>query len=149
MWSAWLSIHSPQYSSRRSDRTDGSTVDAEERLERVDGRELVRDRADAADPGDDVDDLVRRPADDDPLEVARRLEDPETGLDDLAVADAQPEAALAFDAGQLLDGVDVLVAAQGRDPLVTAVHRSPPRRRAAAGPVRRPGSPPGTAPPSR
>ena len=26
MWSAWLSIHSPQYSSRRSDRTEGSIV---------------------------------------------------------------------------------------------------------------------------
>ena len=72
-------------------------------LERVDGAHLVRDRADAADARDDVDDLVGRPADDEPLEVARRLEDPEAGLDDLAVADEQPERAFALDPGQLLD----------------------------------------------
>ena len=47
----------------------------EQVLERVDRAHLVRDRADAADPGDDVDDLVRRPAHDQRLEVAGRLED--------------------------------------------------------------------------
>ena len=57
-------------------------------LERVDGGHLVGDRADAADAGDDVDDLVGRPADDEPLEVARRLEDLEVRLVDDAVADA-------------------------------------------------------------
>ena len=55
--------------------------DAEEVLERVDRAHLVGDRADPADAGDDVDDLVGRPADDELLEVARRLEDPEAGLD--------------------------------------------------------------------
>ena len=77
-----------------AERADRRVDDhAEGRLERVDGRELVRDRADAADPGDDVDDLVGRPADHQPLEVPRRLEDPEPGLDDLAVAHPQVEAA--------------------------------------------------------
>ena len=75
MWSAWLSIHSPQYRSRRSARVAGSTCDAEQVLERVDRAHLVGDRADAADARDDVEDLVRRAADDERLEVARRLED--------------------------------------------------------------------------
>ena len=58
----------------------GIHLDAEQALESVDRRELVGDGADPADPGDDVDDLVGRPADDQPLEEARRLEDPEPGL---------------------------------------------------------------------
>ena len=63
-------------------------LDAEQVLEGVDRGQLVGDGADPADPGDDVDDLVGRPADDQPLEEARRLEDPELSLDDLAVRTA-------------------------------------------------------------
>ena len=50
-------------------------LDAEGVLDRMDGGHLVRDRADPADPGHDVDDLVGGPSDDELLEVARRLED--------------------------------------------------------------------------
>ena len=77
-------------------------LDAGRVLERVDGAHLVGDRADPADARDDVEDLVGRPAADQPLEVARRLEDPEMRLDDLAVLDDQPERALALDAGEAL-----------------------------------------------
>ena len=74
-------------------------------LERVDGAHLVGDRADPADAGDDVEDLVRRPADDQLLEVARRLEDREVRLDDLAVADdaggASPRPRRGSDPGDL------------------------------------------------
>ena len=41
--------------------TSGSILDPEVVLERVDRAHLVRDGADAADAGDDVEDLVRRP----------------------------------------------------------------------------------------
>ena len=44
-----------------------------------------------------------RPPDDQPLEVARRFEDREPGLDDRDPPDAKPEAALALDPGQLPD----------------------------------------------
>ena len=66
-------------------------------LERVDARHLVRDRADPADARDDVEDLVRRPPDDELLEVARRLEDRELRLGHLSVADDQPERSFALD----------------------------------------------------
>ena len=82
-------------------------------LEGVDRAHLVGDRADAADAGDDVDDLVRRAADDEPLEVARRLEDLEVRLHDLAVADAQAQRAFALDAGEAGD-VDREVAGRAR-----------------------------------
>ena len=49
-------------------------------LERMHGGHLVSDRADAADARHDVDDLVGRAPDDEPLEVARRLEDREVRL---------------------------------------------------------------------
>ena len=88
-------------------------------------RHLVGDRADAADARHDVDDLVRRPADDQPLEVARRLEDLQAGRLDGAVADAQVERALALDARQVAD-VDRQVGAAGRDDRV--MHRTAPRR---------------------
>ena len=73
-----------QQAAQRADR--GLHLDTEQVLEGVDRRELVGDGADPADPGDDIDDLVGRPADDQPLEEARRLEDPEPCFDDLAVA---------------------------------------------------------------
>ena len=149
MWRAWLSIHSPAVEQSTEGADLGIDPDAEERLEGVDGGQLVGDRADPADPRDDVEDLVRRAPDDEPLEVARRLEDPEAGLDDLAVADPEPQAALALDAGQLLDREQSLVRSQGRHSLVTAVHRVPswPLRRASPG--RRREWPRGTARPSR
>ena len=78
-------------------------LDAEGVLERVDRGHLVGDRADPADPGHDVDDLVGRPADDEPLEVARRLEDLEVGLLDDPVPDPEPQRALALDPGQSRD----------------------------------------------
>src|SRR6185437_1090125 len=83
----------------------GLDPDPEQRLERVNGAHLVRDRADAADPGDDVDDLVRLPADDQPLEVARRLEDLELGPHDVAAPDDEAQRALALDPAQPADGV--------------------------------------------
>ena len=50
-------------------------ADPEQVLEPVDRAHLVGDRTDAADAGDDVDDLVGRSPHDELLEVARRLED--------------------------------------------------------------------------
>jgi hypothetical protein len=91
-------------------------VDAEQVLEGVDRGQLVGDRADAADAGDDVDDFVGRPPDHDPFEEARRLEDPQPCLDDLAVAHAQVEATLTLDSGELVDVVR---------PFVSCVHRRP------------------------
>ena len=67
-------------------------LDAVEVLEGVDRGHLVGDRADPADAGDDVDDLVAGAAHDQPLEVARRLEDLQARLDDLPVADPQARA---------------------------------------------------------
>ena len=82
-------------------RVDG---DPEEPCSKAcDGAHLVGDRADAADAGDDVDDLVGRAAHDELLEVARRLEDPQARLVDCPVADAQAERAFALDAGQAGD----------------------------------------------
>jgi len=66
---------------RRIDR------DAEERLERMDRAHLIGDGADSADPGDDVDHLVGRPADDQGLEIARRLEDRQASFLHDTVAD--------------------------------------------------------------
>ncbi len=101
-------------------------------LEGMDRGHLVGDRADPADAGDDVDDLVRRPADDQLLEVARRLEDLEPGLLDDAVPDPQAKRSLAFDAGHHGD-VDRQVAAPASGQ-VEVMHRVSPRaRRAAAG----------------
>ena len=72
----------------------GSISTPKRPLEGVDGGHLVGDRADAADARDDVDDLVRRSADDEPLEVARRLEDLEVRLRHLRrrgrVSDSRP-----------------------------------------------------------
>ncbi len=68
-------------------------------FEGVDGGHLVGHRADPADARDDVEHLVRRPSDDQLLEVARCLEDGQVRLDDATVLDDQPERALALDAG--------------------------------------------------
>ena len=108
--------------------------DPEQVLEGVYRGHLVRDRADPADAGDDVDDLVGRSADDQLLEIPRRLEDPEVRLDDLAIADGQRQAALALDPGELAD----LVIDFGRP-----MHRGVPPRSWAFGPgrSRRPGRP--------
>jgi hypothetical protein len=72
-------------------------------LERVDGGHLVRDGADAADARDDVDDLVGRPPDHEPLEVARGLEDLEVRLLHDAVLDHEAQRPLALDPGQAGD----------------------------------------------
>ena len=102
-------------------------------LERMDGGHLVRDRADAADARDDVDDLVGRPPDHELLEVAGRLEDLEVRLLDDAVADLQPQRPFALDPGQAGD-VDGEVAGRpaGDD---RVMHRSVPsvRSRVRAG----------------
>ena len=72
--------------------------DFEQVLEGHRSAHLVGDGADAAYSGDDVDDFVGRPAHDQLLEVARRLEDRQARLADLAVRDAQPESAFTLDA---------------------------------------------------
>ena len=60
--------------------------------------------------------------DDEPLEVARRLEDLEVGLLDDAVLDPQPEGSLALDPGQPGD-VDGEVAGRLRGQGVGVMHR--------------------------
>jgi hypothetical protein len=107
----------------------GVDLHAVEVLERVHRGHLVRDRADAADAGDDVQELVAGPPDHEALEVAGRLEDRQPGLGHLAVAgDPQPEAALALHPGDVANREVVL---HGRN--VATVHRVPP----AAAPARR------------
>ena len=64
--------------------------------------------------------------DDELLEVARRLEDLQARLDDLAVADDEAERALALDPGELVDLVDALSTGG-----VSRGHRAPPRAAAA------------------
>ena len=96
-------------------------LDAQEILERVDRGHLVGDRADPADARDDVQHLVRRPTDDQLLEVAGGLEDGELRLDDLAVADDQAERAFALHAGQAGDGEPLLD--RGAGGAVRAVHQ--------------------------
>ncbi len=71
--------------------------DLEQVLEGHRRAHLVGDRADAADSGGDVDDFVGRSTDHELLKVARRLEDRQAGLDDVAVVDAQLERAFALD----------------------------------------------------
>src|SRR5437773_1466212 len=97
--------------------------DGQRTLERVDGGHLVGNRADPADPGDDVDHLVRRASDDESLEVTRGLEDLESRRFDDTVSNAEAERTLALDACQARD-VDGEVARRD-DLLISAVHRSP------------------------
>ena len=126
----------------------GIDRNAQRVLEGVDSGHLVGDRADAADAGDDVDDLVGRPTDDQPLEVAGRLEDLEMGLLDHAVADAQAERALALDPRQPGD-VDGQVATRLGE-RVGVMHRwSPRERRQVQAVLRRHRSRRGTAPTRR
>ena len=81
----------------------------EQVLERVDRAHLVGHRTDAADARHHVDDLVGRAANDERLEVARGLEDPQARLHNLAVPDPQAQGAFALDARQLTYLVDALV----------------------------------------
>ena len=112
----------------------GVNFDAEGVLERVDGTHLVGDGADPADARDDVDDLVRRPPNDESLEVPRRFEDAERGLDDGAVLDAQAQRAFAFHPGDVRDveamlpGLAAVAAPCACDDL-SAVHRDLPSLR--------------------
>ena len=78
-------------------------LDPEQVLERMDRAHLVRDGADAADARDDVEDLVRRAADHERLEVPGRLEDLQARLGDGPVPNEEVQRALALDAGQVLD----------------------------------------------
>ena len=93
-------------------------LDAEQALEGVDGGQLVGDRADPADPGDDVDDLVGGTPDDEPLEEARRLEDPRAG---------PPRPRRPGRAGGALPSPSTRVSSStAYDALVSCVHRAPP-----------------------
>ena len=73
--------------------------------------------------GDDVDDLVHRPADDQALEIARRLEDLQPCGFDGAVAHAQVQRALALDAGKVADVDREIGPARGND---RVMHRAAP-----------------------
>ncbi len=76
-------VEPPQGPYRRIDRN------LKEALEGVDGAHLIRDRADSADPGGDVRGLVGVTAAQERLEEARRLEDLEAQVDDLAAVDGE------------------------------------------------------------
>ena len=111
----------------------GVDLEPVEVLERVDRRHLVRDRADPADAGHDVDHLVAGPPDDEALEVPGRLEDAEARLEDLATPDVEGQRALALDAGDVRDAELALLALRTEDgrAVATAVHRGLLRRRPA------------------
>src|ERR1035437_41987 len=78
-------------------------------LERHRRAHLVGNRAYAADAGDDVDDLVGRPTDDQLLEVAWRFEDREARFEHRAVRDAQPKCAFTLDSRDA-DDLEVVLA---------------------------------------
>src|SRR4029453_11068749 len=77
-------------------------LDLAEGLHRVDRAHLVRDRADAADGGRDVRRLEERTAAEKRLEEARRLENPQLDLVDLAVDQPDRHRSLALDAGEIV-----------------------------------------------
>ena len=118
-------MYSPQYRRRRRAAHGRVDLDPVEILERVDGGHLVGDRADPADAGDDVQDLVTGAADDEPFEVPRRLEDPEARLDHGPVADPQAQRSLALDTRDVADLEVVLDPGGVHDEraAVIAVHR--------------------------
>jgi hypothetical protein len=91
---------------------DGRARDeAEGALNRAHGAHLVGDRADAADPRDDVGDLPDPAAAQEGLEEPRRLEDRQARLLDHAAPCAQVERALPLHAGKHVDLVDPLLSA--------------------------------------
>ena len=90
-------VEPPQGPYRRIDRN------LEKALEGVDGAHLIRDRTDSADPGGDVRGLAGVPAAQERLEEARRLEDLEAQVDDLAAVDGEVQRSLALDARQIVD----------------------------------------------
>ena len=105
MCSAWLSIHSPQYSSRRRSR-----IRRRRRRRRSafsiawTGAHLVGHRADAADARGDVRRLAVVAPAEQGLEEARRLEDAAARRSAPAVAvDRDVQRALALDARQVVD----------------------------------------------
>ncbi len=104
-------------------------LDVEQGLEGVDRGHLIRHRADPADAGHDVDDLVGGPADDEPLEVAWRLEDLEVCARHRTVADGELQAPLALDPGQLPNGEarHILGLAAAIGPQLDLMHRRSPR----------------------
>ena len=109
MCSAWLSIHSPQYSSLRRSAIGSADGDAAGVLDRRARAHLVGDRADAADPGGDVRRLGVGAAAQERLEEAGRLVDIEPGLHHLVTAGPDVQGALALHPGQFGDGQDALV----------------------------------------
>ena len=109
MCSAWLSIHSPQYSSLRRSAIGPPTVDAAGFLDRRARAHLVGDRADAADAGGDVRRLGVRAAAQERLEEAGRLVDIEPRFFDLVAAGPDVQGAFALHPGQFGDGQHALV----------------------------------------
>ena len=77
-------------------------LDPADVLHRVDRAHLVRDRADAADAGGDVGRLEEGAAAQERLEEARRLEDPQLDLVDLAVDEPDRHRPFALDSGEVV-----------------------------------------------
>jgi hypothetical protein len=77
-------------------------LDPAEILHRVDRAHLVRDRADAADAGRDVGRLEEGAAAQERLEEARRLEDSQLDLVDLAVDEPDRHRTFALDPGEVV-----------------------------------------------
>ena len=103
MCSAWLWIHSPQYSNRRSATSSGSTRHAACVFDRVAGTHLIGDRADAAHPRGDVRRLGIGPATQECLEEPRRLIDVQLDAVHRTIGQRDMQRALTFDAGQRAD----------------------------------------------
>src|SRR5262249_23595212 len=100
MCRVWLSIHSPQYSSRRRSASAPSTVTPQASSIAPAGRHLVGDRADPADARGDVGWLgVAAPAQQ-RLEEAGRFVDVEADVGDHAALHTYPHRAFALDPGQ-------------------------------------------------
>ena len=95
---------------------------AEKPFEALDGGHLVGHRADAADAGHHVQDLVGMTAHHEPLEEAGCLEDRELGAHDLVAADDDAKATLALDTRHGIDGERALGPDLGRSGGGRAAH---------------------------
>ena len=109
MCSAWLSIHSPQYSSLRRSAIGPPTVTPQASSIASARAHLVGDRADAADAGGDVRRLGVRAAAQERLEEAGRLVDIEPCLFHFVAAGPDVQGAFALHPGQFGDGQHALV----------------------------------------
>ena len=103
MCSAWLWIHSPQYSSRRSCTSSGSSVTPHASSIALHGADLIGDRADAAYPRGDVGRLGISAAAQECLEEPGRLVDVQLDALHDAVGQRDVQRAFAFDARQRPD----------------------------------------------